>query len=86
VDGALACYITRGEKQLVVFLPEHEPGRSRTAKAIAGALASIVSTGSRRAMLITDVNAEPASRSALGPYLAQAGFSASALGYQKRPA
>jgi hypothetical protein len=35
-------------------------------------------------LLITDVNGEPAARSAIAPFLAEAGFVATSLGYQKR--
>ncbi|HEV7920992.1 MAG TPA: DEAD/DEAH box helicase [Thermoanaerobaculia bacterium] len=84
VNGALAAYVGRGEKQLTIFLPEDEPTRSNTARAIANALAGIVSNGTRRALLITEINDEPASRSALAPFLVEAGFAATGLGYQMR--
>ena len=38
VDGALAAYLARGDRQLLTFLPEAEPQRSKTARAIARAL------------------------------------------------
>ncbi|HWW62801.1 MAG TPA: DEAD/DEAH box helicase, partial [Thermoanaerobaculia bacterium] len=38
VNGALAAYVSRGEKQVFVFLPENEPTRSMTAREIAKAL------------------------------------------------
>ena len=84
VNGLMACYITRGEKQLYVFLPEDEPSRSMVARAVAHSLASIVLAGKRRAMLIAEINDEPASRSALAPFLAEEGFAATAMGYQLR--
>jgi ATP-dependent Lhr-like helicase len=40
VDGAMAAYLPRGEGELVARLPEDEPQRSRTAQAIAAALAA----------------------------------------------
>jgi ATP-dependent Lhr-like helicase len=84
VNGALAAYIARGEKQLTIFLPEDEPNRTAVAKAIARALASLVREGKRRAMLIAEVNDEPIARSAVAPFLAEEGFVPSALGYQMR--
>jgi len=86
VDGALACYVGRGEKQLTLFLPDDEPMRGRTARAVAGALASLVTGGTRRALLIAEVNDEPVARSPLAPFLAEAGFAAGGQGYQMRSA
>jgi len=40
VDGRMAAYLPRGEGELVAKLPEDEPLRTRTAQAIAAALAS----------------------------------------------
>ena len=84
VNGLMACYISRGEKQLIVFLPEDEPLRTNVARAVARTLASIVLGGTRRAMLITEINDEPVARSPLASYLIEEGFSPSALGYQLR--
>ena len=47
-------------------------------------LASLVTNGLRRAMLIAEINDAPAAKSDLGPYLAEAGFAATAMGYQMR--
>ncbi|HSP15555.1 MAG TPA: DEAD/DEAH box helicase [Thermoanaerobaculia bacterium] len=84
VNGALAAYISRGEKQVHVFLPEDEPSRSSVARAIANALALPVASGQRRAMLIAEVDGEPVTKSALAPYLAEAGFVSTSMGYQRR--
>jgi ATP-dependent Lhr-like helicase len=84
VNGALAAYISRGEKQLAVFLPDDEPSRGTTAREIASALASVVTSGQRRAMLISEVNGEPVAKSAIAPFLAEAGFVPTAMGYQRR--
>src|ERR1051325_864282 len=84
VNGVLAAYVGRGEKQLSVFLPEDEPTRSNTARAVAETLAAIVTGGTGRALLITEINGEPASRSPLAPFLIEAGFAATGLGYQMR--
>jgi ATP-dependent Lhr-like helicase len=84
VNGALAAYVSRGEKQLSVFLPDDEPRRTMFAKEIARALAAIVTAGKRRAMLITEVNEEPVPRSEVASHLVDAGFVPSAMGYQLR--
>jgi ATP-dependent Lhr-like helicase len=78
VNGLMACYISRGEKQLYVFLPENEPLRSTVARAVATILTE------RRPILIAEINDEPAARSPLAPFLAEAGFAATAMGYQLR--
>ena len=41
VNGALAAYISRGARQLLAFLPEDEPARSTTARALAATLARL---------------------------------------------
>ncbi|HYR26837.1 MAG TPA: DEAD/DEAH box helicase, partial [Thermoanaerobaculia bacterium] len=84
VNGLMACYITRGEKNLIVFLPEDEPLRSNVARAIAKILASLVTEGGRRAMLLTEINDEPVARHFLASFLIEEGFSPSAMGFQMR--
>lgn len=84
VDGVLACYVSRGEKQIFVFLPEDEPSRSIVARQVAKALASLVQAGVRRALLITEVDDAPVAKSAIAPFLVEAGFAPSSLGYQLR--
>jgi len=84
VNGMLGAYVGRGEKQLSVFLPEDEPMRGTVAREIARVLASLVTNGMRRAMLISEINDAPASKSDLGSYLAEAGFAVTGMGYQMR--
>ncbi len=84
VDGAMACWIGRGEKQIVTFIPEDEPARSKVARAVAKALASLVGSGARRALLITEVNGEKVAKSTIAPFLVEAGFVATSLGHQMR--
>jgi ATP-dependent Lhr-like helicase len=86
VNGLMACYVSRGEKQLLLFLPEDEPMRSSVAREVARQLASLVHDGTRRALLIAEINDEPASRSPLAPFLVEQGFGATGLGYQLRQA
>ncbi|HEX9985955.1 MAG TPA: crosslink repair DNA glycosylase YcaQ family protein [Thermoanaerobaculia bacterium] len=84
VNGMMSAYVSRGEKQVSLFLPEDEPLRSCVAKEVAKALASLVRERHRRALLIVDVNDEPVARSPLAPFLAEEGFVPTAMGYQLR--
>ncbi len=86
VNGALAAYLSRGEKQLSVFLPDEEPQRGSVARAVAQSIASIVTEGHRRAMLVSEINGEPVAKAALAPFLAERGFVPTAMGYQLRAA
>jgi hypothetical protein len=86
VDGVLAAYLGRGDRQLVVFLPESEPQRSRTGRAMAPALIERARSGieSPRGMLIEEIDGAPATLHPMTPYLADAGFAAGALGMAAR--
>jgi ATP-dependent Lhr-like helicase len=78
VNGALAAYLARGEKNLDVFLPEDEPLRGMVGREVSKALASLVTTGVRRALLLKEVTEDA------GPFLVEAGFVKTAMGYQLR--
>jgi ATP-dependent Lhr-like helicase len=77
VNGTLSAYISRGARQLQVFLPEDEPGRSATARALARRLAGL-------GLLIGEINGVPAPDHPLAPFLVEAGFSRSAMGFHVR--
>ncbi len=66
VNGALAAYISRGARQLLAFLPEDEPARSMTGRAVAKALARI-------GLLVHEINGIPAADHPLAGYLVEAG-------------
>jgi ATP-dependent Lhr-like helicase len=85
VDGALAAYLGRG-RQLLVYLPEAEPDRSRVAHAVASQLADIARSGEGRegGLLIGEIDGMPASEHPLAPALLAVGFTRSALGFQIR--
>jgi ATP-dependent Lhr-like helicase len=83
VDGILAAYLARGQKQMFTFLPEDEPQRSRVGRAVARALASFVDQGRQRALLLSEVNGERAATSAIAPFLIDVGFVAGGMGLQK---
>ncbi|MEW5984523.1 MAG: DEAD/DEAH box helicase [Acidobacteriota bacterium] len=83
VDGALAAFLRSGSPDVAVFLPEAEPDRSRTARALASELASIARSGEGRrgGLLVGTINGRPAGQHDLGRYLLEAGLVASAMGY-----
>jgi ATP-dependent Lhr-like helicase len=81
VDGALAAYVTRGARQVQVFLPEAEPDRTRFMLAIAGRLRAIGSLADRRGLLIGEIDGAPAEAHVIAPHLRAAGFSPSYQGY-----
>jgi ATP-dependent Lhr-like helicase len=87
VDGALAAYLARGDRQLLTYLPAAEPQRSRTARAIARALrersrAPVGEERAARGMLIEEIDGVPPSAHPIAPHLARAGFLTGAMGFQ----
>ncbi|PYR54852.1 MAG: hypothetical protein DMF85_21160 [Acidobacteria bacterium] len=84
VNGALAAYIPRGGRQLLVFLPEDEPARSTTARALAERLALMARDEGRGGLLVGEINGRPAADHPLAPSLIEAGFTPSAMGLQMR--
>ncbi len=86
VDGALAGWLARGGRQLLTFLPEDDPDRSRVAGALAAALARLAGGGERRdRLLLSEIDDTPAAQHPLAATLAAAGFSATYDGLQYRP-
>jgi ATP-dependent Lhr-like helicase len=85
IDGQLAAYLGRG-RQLLVYLPEAEPDRSRVARALATRLAEIARGGEGRegGLLIGEIDGAPAAEHPLAPFLITAGFAMSAFGFQIR--
>jgi ATP-dependent Lhr-like helicase len=83
VDGALAAYLARGDRQLMMFLPHVEPQRSRAGRAVARVLIERARSGAEgpRGMLIEDIDGLPPSLHPLAPYLLEAGFIAGAKGF-----
>jgi ATP-dependent Lhr-like helicase len=86
VNGNLAAYLPRGGRQLTVYLPEDEPARSTTGRALSGALARLARDEQRGGLLIADINGQPPAPHPLVPYLIEAGFNPSAMGFQMRRA
>jgi ATP-dependent Lhr-like helicase len=84
VNGALAAYLPRGDRQLLAFLPDAEPDRSRIGRAVARVLIDRARTGgdSPRGMLIEEIDGAPPERHAMATLLGEAGFVAGAMGLQ----
>jgi len=84
VDGSLAAYLARGDRQLTTFLPEGEPQRSKAARAIARTLAQRASAADddihSRGMLIEEIDGAPVAAHPLASFLSEAGFITGALG------
>ena len=86
VDGRLAAWVSRGGRQILTWLPEVEPDRSRVGQAVAEALAGFAREGEGRegGLLVSEVDGISATDHPLGRFLESAGFVQSALGYQVR--
>jgi ATP-dependent Lhr-like helicase len=69
-----------------VFLPEDEPARSNTARALAKKLAEVAIRRQawRSGLLIGEINGSPAREHFLAGFLEESGFVNTALGFQMR--
>jgi len=87
VDGAAAGYLRRGERELLLFLADAEPQRSRTGRAVARALIDL-SRGrepGRRGLLIAEINGVTATTHPAARLFVDEGFAIGAAGLQVRP-
>ena len=85
VDGALAAWMGRGERNLLTYLDgvgERSP--EEVAHEIAGALAEQVESGRRRAIFVQEVDGQSARDTPMGPALVEVGFTYGPHGYMKR--
>jgi ATP-dependent Lhr-like helicase len=84
VDGALVGYLSRGDRQLLTWLSDTEPQRSRAARALAQVLIDRARSGgdSPRGMLIEEIDGMQAQTHQMAPFLGEAGFIAGAMGMQ----
>jgi ATP-dependent Lhr-like helicase len=85
IDGALSAYLARGDRVLLTWLPDAEPRRSRTARAIGRVLIDRARTptgDAPRGMLLEEIDGVPPASHPLAPFLREAGFLPGALGYQ----
>jgi ATP-dependent Lhr-like helicase len=88
VNGLAAAWISRGDRQLVVCLPESEPERSQIGRAMARELVAIAHRApeGRRGWLIEDINGKPAKEEPSSQFLLEAGFASTSMGLQLRVA
>jgi ATP-dependent Lhr-like helicase len=85
VNGVLAAYIGRGARNISAYLPDEEPARSLTGRALARRLAGTTSPADAPlALLIAEINGVPVPAHPLAAFLVEAGFSPSAMGFQLR--
>ena len=81
VDGELTGWLSRGDRQLLAWLPDDEPRRTHALRGMAAELARIAEEGAgRQGLLIADVNGRPVDAHPIAAFLAEAGFSRGALG------
>ncbi len=83
-SGALLGWLGRAGGPLLTFEAEDESARSSASRALAGALAGLVDHGDLRALLVSSVDGAAAAGSHLGPFLLEAGFTATTRGLFKR--
>jgi len=96
-EGALVAYLVRGDRQLLTWLPESEPLRSKTARGIARLLIERARSASGlssapgaveervdapRGMLIEEIDGGVPARHPMAAFLLEAGFIAGAMGLQ----
>ena len=86
VDGRLAAYLRRSSDALTVFLPEAEPDQSAMARTLAKKLAEIAIARQKykTGLLVGEINGVRTQDHFLARFLQEAGFVATALGYQMR--
>ena len=84
VNGGIAAYLARGDRQLLTWMPDAEPDRSKVARSVARALIDRARTGgdAPRGMLIEQIDGLLPAAHVFAPYLAEAGFTSGALGMQ----
>ena len=86
VNGRMAAWISRGDRQLIVSLPDDEPERSRVGRALARELVAIAhrAPDGQRGWLIEDISGTPPIQHPASQYLLEAGFASTAMGLQLR--
>jgi ATP-dependent Lhr-like helicase len=88
VDGYPAAYVRRGEREILLLVPENEPQRSRLTRAAARALFDLATSREegRRGMLIEEIDGVPATTHQCAPLFVEAGFASTGMGLQVRRA
>ncbi len=82
----MACWIARGNRALIVSLPENEPDRSRVGRAMARELVALAHRApeGERGWLVAEINGQPADAVPLKQYLIDVGFVSTSRGLQYR--
>ncbi len=86
VNGQLAAWIGRGDRQLIVSLPADDPDRSRAGRALAHELVRLATEApeGRRGWLVEEINGQPAATDPASQFLIEQGFTATSMGLQLR--
>ncbi|HLG58404.1 MAG TPA: DEAD/DEAH box helicase [Vicinamibacterales bacterium] len=86
VDGFPAAYLRRGERELLLLVPETEPQRSRLTRAAAIALFELAASREegRRGMLLSEIDGVPATSHEAAALFVEGGFAATGMGLQAR--
>ena len=85
VDGSLAAWMARSERQLLTFVDQvKHRSAAEASREIARALAASVGVKGRRALLIDEVDGQPAAESSMADALRAAGFIPTSRGLLKR--
>jgi ATP-dependent Lhr-like helicase len=86
VDGFLVGYLRRGERELLLFLPDDEPQRSQFARETARMLLhlAVAREEAYRGMLLAEINGGPAAAHPASRVFIEEGFIATAMGLQAR--
>jgi ATP-dependent Lhr-like helicase len=86
VDGHLTAWIARGDRALLVALPQDDPDRARIGRALAHELVELAQRAPEgsRGWLIEEINGAPAAADSAAQFLLKAGFTDTALGLQLR--
>jgi ATP-dependent Lhr-like helicase len=86
INGQLAAFLRRRNPAIRVFLPDSEPEKTHFARSLAKKLADLAirRQSRRQGLLIGEINEAPAREHPLAPYLEDAGFVNTVLGYQMR--
>jgi ATP-dependent Lhr-like helicase len=84
VDGALAAHVGRGGRQILAWLPEEEPERSRVGVSVAAAIADLsrAALAREQAALVTEIDGGAPEAHPLAAYLVHVGFLPTAAGLQ----
>jgi ATP-dependent Lhr-like helicase len=86
VNGRAAAWIGRGDRHVIVSLPNDEPERSKIGRAMARELVQIAHNApeGRRGWLIEEINARRAIEDPSSQFLIEAGFANTSMGLQLR--